>query len=323
MADLVVCNRRVITRCGRKNKTVSVCTEEGIKGKYAFVVEFEKNEDDVEDRLRTFSGETVPQLILDLKNTWGGHIRRVPPVEDALLHNADLKQQADGHSHFGTSTMHLVEQHVNDLVRDFLRSPYSHRSEHNLHCELYRRLACEKSLARTYTIGTTTQEGRLLHKEWPERFAKDRVGSFDPHVIWPLNRPYCVGPHVSVTRGTYDIALLSPTTIAECVELNRYIDGNLVPTVVVEFGLNEGYDHLRSDTAKVINNKVRYGVLVHFVRPHTTDNFDAAHELCRLVHTNSHIRTAYARVEEDDAGRSHYCYKFTHSQRVEQSDALP
>jgi len=105
-----------------------------------------------------------------------------------------------------------------------------------------------------------------VHREWPEEYAVNRLGDFRLNEIWPLGGP----PHSampSVGRGKYDLAVLTPDAVAACPSVRDYADGRISPLVALEFGLNERYEHLREDVAKLNSNRIPYGYIVHLLRP--------------------------------------------------------
>lgn len=317
MPEATICNRRIIFVSDKKTQTVNVCTSSGRSGVYDWIARF-RNDVPVRTELARITPASVEEMVTWLKNSLGGTLERIPPSCDPLL-TEDRRQGADTESRFGEEVMEAAEGQINRLVAEFLEHPYSHRSEYNLHCELYDSL--NQRIAPGFHRLGTGDRVRLVHKEWPESQWSERLGSFDVGVLWPPTGA-SVGPHRSKKRGLYDVAVVSPESVAACMEFQSYLDGRIRPTAAFEFGLNEKYDHLRADAAKLINNRLRYGCVIHFVRPGETDNFDGIEELVERAGRNSFLRTAYARVERETTGvRFHY--KLTTSETVVRSATLP
>jgi hypothetical protein len=317
MPEATICNRRIIFVSDKKTQTVNVCTPSGRSGVYDWIVRF-RHDVPVRTELARQTPASIEEMVTWLMNSLGGRLERIPPSCDPLL-TEDRRNGADAESNFGQEIMRAAERQINRLVTEFLEHPYCHRSEYNLHCELYDFL--NQNLTPTFHRLGTGDRVRLIHKEWPERRWNDRLGSFDVSVLWPPTGA-TIGPHRSKQRGLFDVAVLSSDSVADCPEFQSYLDGRIRPTAAFEFGLNEKYDHLRADVAKLINNRLRYGCVIHFVRPGETDNFDGIEELVERASRTSYLRTAYARVERETTGvRFHY--KLTNSDAVVHSATLP
>lgn len=317
MPELRICDRRIIIVSDKKSQTVNVCTASGKKGVYDWVVRFQKDVP-VANEARGVGPASIEEFVGWLKQTLLGTVERVPPTCDPLL-GQDWRPVADPETPFGQQTMAAADKKINQLVVEFLEHPYLHRSEYNLHCELYEYLSrTVEPKVHHLACGDRVQ---LIHKEWPESHWKTRLGNFEVKELWPPSGDG-VGPRRSKKRGQYDVAVLSPSTVEDCTDIQTYLDGKLQPVAAFEFGLLEKFDHLRSDIAKLINNRIRYGAVLHFVRPGETDNYDALETLVEKASSISHVHTAYARVERNSKG-VRYHYKLTDSPSVVHSDVLP
>jgi hypothetical protein len=299
-----ICEREVIFVKGRKSQTVNVCSPAGRPGSYDWVFRFDSSlplEESITPE--EHATKSIEEFCLWLRDTFDGSVERVPPEEDVLL-TVDRKTNPEETAGYVASTIALVNKVVKDLTESFIQNPYLHRSEHNLHCETYRRLMEEETFQRTHHISTSEQV-ELLQKEWPEEDWNERLGNFDLKKLWPSGE-LAIAPKQYVQRGTYDLSILAPQEVEACRSTKSYLDGKISPLIAIEFGLLEDYVHLRDNVAKLINNRVRFGYIVHFARPENKDNFEAVERLIDLVGSNTSLKVAYARVERIDGTlRSH------------------
>jgi hypothetical protein len=317
MSETKIHDTRIIIVSDQKSQTVNICTSKGQEGVYEWIIRFPANMPILEHLANAPSG-TIRDLVIWMKTDLRGSIERIPPSEDVLL-TVDRHEQADPKNDVGQSAIELAAERINALMCEFLQHPYLHRSEHNLHCEVYchlrQHMAAHEARLRD---GNTVS---LIHKEWPEKPYQDRLGSFDLDALWPVSE-LAIGPTTTKQRGLYDIGVLDSAGVSACENAKRYRKGLVSPVAVIEFGLNEKYDHLRADAAKLINNKIRHGCLVHLARPDVPDNYAAVELLMEMIPQHSHILTAYARREH--IGRDvQYHYKLTGSPRVIHADTLP
>lgn len=317
MRDLRICDRRIIIVSDEKSQTVNVCTASAREGVYDWIVRFQKDVP-VATEARGIAPASIEEFIGWLKQTLLGTVERIPPTSDPLL-GQDRRQGSGPETLLGQQIMAAADKKLNQLVVEFLEHPYLHRSEYNLHCELYEYL-CRTVEPQIHHLACGDRV-RLIHKEWPESHWNARLGSFDVKELWPPAGDG-VGPRRYKKRGLYDVAVLSPSTVEACTDIQTYLDGKLQPVAAFEFGLMEKYDHLRSDVAKLINNRIRYGAVIHFVRPGEIDNYDALETLVEKVCSISYVHTVYARVERTSNG-IRYHYKLTDSPSVVHSDVLP
>lgn len=317
-----VCHHRVVIETGKKSHTVNICNEQGRPGVYDWIVRFRDTDLTLLDsaiQQNKAAQQSIPGFVLWLRSTLGGEVERVPPDEDPLL-NANWPAATDPAPDFSQLVLPVVEAAIDRLIRDHLSSPSAHRSEHNVHSELYASLKQEQPFASKWPLSDGTTQVYLLQQEWPERLHTERLGSFDLKTLWPLSGRF-VGPSLNQGRGRYDLAILSPSCVAQHTEA-EFLDGTFPPVVAVEFGLIENYAHLRDDAAKLINNKLAHGYLVHLVQPGYTDNFDAVEVFLERLTQRSTVRSAYARVERRPNGVK-YHYKLLGDGQVTHADRPP
>jgi hypothetical protein len=315
-----VCRRRVIVEMGEKSsQTVNVCNGRGRSGVYDWIIRFPRDVEVLETiRQNAATQQSLAAFVGWLKSHLGGAVERVPPDQDPLLNGA-WRAPDDPAPDFSQLILPLLERSIDLLVREHLAFPTAHRREHNLHSYLYAQLQRDEQLARKWPLAGG-DEVYLLQQEWPERPHTERLGSFDLKTLWPLTDRR-LGPSLKKGRGLYDMVILSPDCVAGHTEA-EFINGTFPPVVAVEFGLIENYGHLREDAAKLVNNQVAHGYLVHLVQPGCTDNFDAVETFLERLGEISTVRSAYARVERDH-GRVKYHYKRLGDRRVIHSDTLP
>jgi hypothetical protein len=138
-----------------------------------------------------------------------------------------------------------VDAAIDALILEFLDSPYLHRREHSLHVSLCALLKNRGSLGERFPIGANLDFTQLVHKEWPETYARPEKG----------NR-----------RGNFDVVVLSPRLLATCPTIEDFREGRLAPPFVIELGLDYGIRHIARDARKLINSRPYRGYLVHLTR---------------------------------------------------------
>jgi hypothetical protein len=318
MPELRICERRVIIVSDKKSQTVNICTVTGQEGVYDWIVRLP-----IAVPVANEARKVIPASIEDfvgwLKQTLLGTIERIPPSCDSLL-GEDRRDGADPETPLGQQIMGASHRKINQIVSEFLHHPFLYRSEYNLHCELYEYLC--RTLEPRYHHLACGDRVQLIQKEWPESHWNCRLGNFDVSELWPTTVSG-VGPCRYKQRGLYDVAVLSAQAVETCKDVQTFLSGILQPLAVFEFGLNENYDHLRSDLAKLINNRIRYGCVIHLVRPGAKmDNYNAIEVLVEKAYRFSHVQSAYARIENTHNGPK-YHYKLADSPFVVHSDVPP
>lgn len=173
----------------------------------------------------------------------------------------------------------IVEAAIDELVEDFVVNPCLHRVEHSIHCELFRLLTSHRHLNHVVPFCDGLGATQLVHKEWPETVAR------------PNQR-----------RGNWDIAILSPKRVREATR-EGFRKGMIVPSFVIELGLDYDHCHLSDDASKLVNSltlcqqvhsrEIAGGYLVHLVREEPE-----CVELNRVLACKHHpqIKTAFGSV---------------------------
>jgi hypothetical protein len=261
----LVAGRRIKVATGAKTQTVNICTDANILGEYDYILRLHESmateEELVEQRF-----SSIVALIRYLQATHHAAIERTPestPVQQAVITPQGVM------SAWEAEAVASVEEAIDQLVADFCRTPYLHRVEHSIHCELFRLLKAYPLLADTYPLGSFTSQ--CVHKEWPETVLRPGHGNF---------------------RGNFDLAILAPEVLATAA-VDEFSEGRLRPLIAIEIGLNYSLKHLQDDAAKLVNSSLAHSYLIHLVRGDYTDNFGAVE---RFVCEES-IKTAYARAE--------------------------
>lgn len=321
MGTFFACGRKCIQKSGSGSQTVRISAHPYQPGTYDYVVRF-KASSPLKGQLPNADTSSLPSFVAWMRGhpDLQGEIERVPPDEDALL-VTNRNGPAPVLSAFAGGVIQAVDVAIDHLVCDFLRHPFRHRSENNVHCEVYARLNAVAELSPLHNLGSG-EPVQLVHREWPEEYAVNRLGGFRLNEIWPLSgQTNSVLP--AVGRGKYDLAVLTPEAVTACPNAWEYADGKISPLVAVEFGLNERYEHLRGDVAKLNSNRIPHGYVVHLLRPDAgPDNFTATERLLELVTQNNPVRAGYARVEVI-SGSPRYHYKFVGDARVSAAPTIP
>jgi hypothetical protein len=260
-----VAGRRIKVASGAKTQTVNICTDANILGEYDYTLRLHESTT-TEEELVEQRFSSIVALIRYLQATHHAAIERTPA--GTLVQQAAITPQGVM-SAWEAEAVASVEEAIDQLVTDFCRTPYLHRVEHSIHCELFRLLKAYPLLADTYPLGSFTSQ--CVHKEWPETVVRPEKG----------NR-----------RGNFDMAILAPKVLASAT-IDEFDTGRLQPLIAIEIGLNYSLKHLQDDAAKLVNSRLAHSYLIHLVRGDYTDNFNAVE---RFV-CESGIKTAYARAE--------------------------
>jgi hypothetical protein len=171
------------------------------------------------------------------------------------------------HSHVKS----ILETSIDDLVEDFIRHPYKHRSEDSIHCELYAKLFEHKDLQELYPLkeGGVKRIG-LVHKDWPETAPR---------------------PGKPSRRGHLDRVVLDPAKIAKHSK-NDFLPGRIRPAFVIELGLNYSFQRIREDNEKLDFSKSTGGYLIHLLQPHNKITVEELAKLERFIHGSKHAVAA-------------------------------
>lgn len=266
----LVDGRRVKVVKGSKTQTVNVCTAKEVDGEYDYKIRLRRPFVE-EAHLDARGFASVNDLVTYLVTSCGGKLEK--SLDTADLHHPnsfsqlvpDLTNNAS-FTEWEAAARLQVEEAIDELVIEFIATPYLHRAEHSIHCRLYELLKLKSLFAANAPLSRWTTQ--LVHKEWPE---------FRP-------RPGKRG------RGNFDLAVLNPECVAHGT-LSAFLDGHIRPSFVIELGLDDNYAHLDGDIAKLRNSGIVGSYIVHLVRQGVTDNFDYVE---RTI-LSCGIRVAYAR----------------------------
>ena len=266
---LRVAERDVYLVTGQISQTINICTRSGAKGNYEWKFRFPI---DVELPIAELEQSTsLEALTHALSERFGGSVELSPsgvaldvvepaPVGTKPPSRPPIKPQQSDDQWIGRAR-HITELCVNELVREFIEMPYLHRVEHSMHARLYSLLRDQPLFDRHFALARGESQTQPIHKEWPETIAR---------------------PENDGRRGSFDLAILSPTQLYEA-SIHDFTKGLIDAAVVIEMGLNYRVSHLRQDAEKMLNSKVRHGYLVHLVRDQLQP---------RLRHLHLHARTA-------------------------------
>ncbi len=285
-----ICGRKVKVQTGRKSQTVNICDARNIHGEYDYVVRLRPPSVD-EDALLQKDFRSIEDLVHYLAREHFGSVERTPAIgssDPPREHSAGMLPPAfqatagtetTGRERQPSSTWEqeaklAVENSIDQFILEFISSPYLHRVEHSVHCELFRILTSRKIFSRTYPMGRLSTQP--IHKEWPECTPRPEKG----------NR-----------RGNFDLAVLAPERLESC-SFADFRQGRLKPSIVIEVGLDYSLrGHLLPDAAKLRNSDVPYSYLIHLVRQDFYDDFDATDKFV----LGCDIKTAYARLTSSRA----------------------
>ena len=160
-----------------------------------------------------------------------------------------------------------------------------------MHMRLYDLLRSSfDDFAKTFHIGDDLGATQLVHKEWPETFAR---------------------PEKNNRRGNFDLVVLSPNLLATCQTIEEFREGRLQAPIVVEIGLDYDVHHLAKDARKLINSRPFRGYLVHLTREIARD--PEVEQIIVNLEERTGIRTAYACI---DGTRT--VHKFVQKPRIEE-----
>jgi hypothetical protein len=275
-----ICNRKVMPRKGTKTQTINICTEENVRGQYDYIIRLRPPFIN-DDMLKNKNFESIEAFVRYLEKKHHGTVEKTP--------DSKALQESERQSEMGTGlasswieeAVSVVEQSINQFVREFIYYPYLHRVEHSIHCELYRILSNQRLFMMKIPIERWLSQP--VQKEWPEWIPRPEKG----------NR-----------RGNFDLCIVSPDDTKTCL-FSDFREGRVKPPIVIELGLDYGLSHLKGDATKIINSKIKYGYLVHLLREEVVDDFNSVEDfLLTLEREHNNVKTAYARVTI-----SHVAYK--------------
>lgn len=196
----------------------------------------------------------------------------------ALLRLTDPEAYSPGDDEWVRQAVLPVEQAIDALIREFAHLPYLHRVEHSLHirlCSLIRDHASGYLLDQ-FQIGDGLGVTQLVHKEWPETFAR---------------------PEKKGRRGNFDVVVLSPQLLATCPTLEDFRQGRLAAPFVIEVGVDYNVHHLARDVRKLLNSRPYRGYVLHLTRGVPRDG--DVEQIIANLEQRTGVRTGYVCVDED------------------------
>ena len=252
---------------GTKSQTVNVCTKTNTLGQYDYILRIHPPFIQ-EAHLSRRSFSSLDQFVDYVRQEHGADLEKAPGkthnVKRALC--PALPVLGDP-SPWVIAARKATEQCIDQLVLEFVKRPYLHRVEHSIHCRLFQLLSDRPELQADLPFGHWVTQP--IHKEWPEHVPR---------------------PEKANRRGNFDLVVLSPEAVG-AASRKDFRNGNICPDVVIEMGLDYGYDHLAGDVRKLANSGIRYSYLIHLARQDVTDDFEGAERL--LI--NCGFKSAYVR----------------------------
>lgn len=258
----------VYVSTGSKTQTVNICTEVNRRTIYESVYELDIRQKVTEEQVA--QRNDLAELRAWLESLGG--FDRGPRGDEAPAGQPKREPRligVDVDDEWFDSARRVVEVAIDSLVLEFIDFPYLHRVEHSLHARLYGILAAHPIFAHLLPIGDTGYSTQPVHKEWPETTAREAKAG---------------------RRGNFDLAILSRRQL-ESATLDDFREGRIAAAIVIEMGLDYGFDHLNQDHDKLINSNVSAGYLVDLVRKRPAD--DRTEHL--VLNPNANVKTAYAR----------------------------
>lgn len=238
-----IAGRRVKICAGRKSQSVNICFEDSPRdGAYEF-------------RYKTWA--TARLSAYDLVLQGFAHVGELCQ----FLVSSDYEDISDQASRgrtwdplppdqqWGDNQREKIDGAVERLIDHFLENPYRHRVEHSLHCDLFRLLEEVDAIRDGRIAIGGGSETRLVHKEWPETFVRAQ----------------------KTGRGNFDLAVLTPFSGGQTVEVERFLGGHIQPYAAFELGLDYDRDHFLNDVTKLRHSRIEAGYVIHFARAHAAD----------------------------------------------------
>ena len=268
--------RQVYLCTGTKSQTINICNAKNRRGDYEWIVRLFRPQSVTEDEIADHKDN--PESLVQWLVEKGGRVEKRPPPDDLP---PDQSPPANGpvpvinDDPWIAVVVSIVENSIDQLVREFLRVPFLHRVEHSLHARLYSILAAQPHFARELPLQDDVFS-QPLHKEWPETI-----------------------PQENTKRGNFDLAVLTPRQLQNC-NVDQFWNGELPAPIVIEMGLDYGSRHLARDRYKLIHSQVPHGYLVHFTRINRDPVVEnIIEDIIRDPAGNGHVHIAYACVYDN------------------------
>jgi hypothetical protein len=267
-----------------QSQTVNICNANNRRGDYDWIVRLFQPEVATEAEIRDHA-ENPADLVLWLQNAKRASVEKEPPpdlpADQPLL--AVPTPTPDEEAWIRVAVC-IVEQSIDQLVREFLRVPNLHRVEHSLHARLFGILAAQPHFGRELPLHDRGALTQPLHKEWPETI-----------------------PQENTRRGNFDLAVLTPWQLQNC-NVPDFRDGRLPAPIVIEMGLDYRAAHLAADRDKLIHSQVPHAYRVHLTRVGPDERATA---IILAPGGNGHVKTAFACV-----GHNGVLYKLVNGDQI-------
>ena len=267
--------RQAFIRTGRKTQTVNVCDANNQRGDYDWVIRLHDTKKFVaEHDIQVHA--TAEALVDWLTSQRKGKIQEQPHVEPSseppgsppLPIGTDYPED----SVWLRESVFLVEQAIDQLLREFLNCPYAHRVEHSIHARLFTILTDQPHFQQWCVLRDRKFATQPVHKEWPANV-----------------------PGSSTRRGNFDLAIVPPRAIA-IADIRQFRAGRIDAPIAIEVGLDYDARHLQKDRDKLLRSRVSNSYLLHLTR--VGRDHDRVMEIMNNPINNGEIsvKTAFARI---------------------------
>jgi hypothetical protein len=230
--------RKVYLRKGDRSQSINVCDANNRRGVYEHRVylfpPYFVTESQVVERT------SVDDLVQWLLGERYGQIEEQAPQEE-IEEDATIGSDAT-EDDWLRQAIFLVEQSIDQLLREFLTNPYSQRVEHSIHARLFTILTSHTHFQQPCPFHGGHFLTQPVHKEWPET----------------KRRP-------ETRRGNFDLAVLPPGALSSASP-DSFRKGLIVAPIAIEIGLDYGVGHLADDQDKLLHSRVPHGYLLHLTR---------------------------------------------------------
>jgi len=259
-------NRKVYIDSARTtNHTIKICDPANIRGRYEYYLQIhheridfnsllnklrdfikEKESKSDEDDTYEWERNVIKDVVEKMRETYdaseiSGQNGTTATESDDKVQRVDLDDSEE--KRWLDLASRIVEDCIDQFVREFCDQPYLHRVEHSCHARLYEILVSQPIFRGQIGLGVSEYRSQLVHKEWPETTRRERK-----------------------RRGSFDLVVLTPGLLEKCGNLDAFLDGLLAPPIVIELGLDYGKRHLKGDLEKLCNSAIRHGFIVHLAR---------------------------------------------------------
>ena len=238
MSLVEIGGRKVYLRNGDRSQSINICDANNKRGAYErriylfhpyFVTKHQVAQ-------RT----SIDDLVQWLLHEQHGQIEEQAPQEE--LEEDSTIGTGSAEDDWLKQAIFLVEHSIDQLLREFLANPYSHRVEHSIHARLFTILTSHTHFQQACPFHGGHFLTQPVHKEWPET----------------RHRP-------DVRRGNFDLAILSPGSLVSATP-DTFCKGLIAAPIAIEIGLDYGVGHLADDQDKLLHSRVPHGYLLHLTR---------------------------------------------------------